>query len=113
MVILSYVQNSSLGGVLVAVVSRLAMVTLRHCKRRMLAYNSIISSRSLPRAFEPRMVMRKFDIIVCATGFDVSFLPYWNVVGRNGIKLGDKWADNPMNDTPAETRKNVRFKLQQ
>lgn len=33
----------------------------------------------------------EFDMIVCATGFDVSFRPSWNLVGRNGVKLADKW----------------------
>lgn len=37
-----------------------------------------------------------FDIIVCATGFDVSFTPYWDLVGRNGIKLADTWSEDPV-----------------
>lgn len=37
-----------------------------------------------------------FDIIVCATGFDVSFTPYWNLVGRDGIKLADTWSEDPV-----------------
>ncbi|RGP81373.1 hypothetical protein FLONG3_517 [Fusarium longipes] len=36
-----------------------------------------------------------FDIIVCATGFDVSFRPGWKVVGKNGISLADQWRDVP------------------
>ncbi|KAJ4229257.1 hypothetical protein NW757_014067 [Fusarium falciforme] len=36
-----------------------------------------------------------FDIIVCATGFDVSYLPHWELVGKNGIRLEDQWRDNP------------------
>jgi cation diffusion facilitator CzcD-associated flavoprotein CzcO len=37
-----------------------------------------------------------FDIIVCATGFDVSFSPYWKLVGKNGTNLAKKWSDNPV-----------------
>ena len=31
----------------------------------------------------------EFDIIVCATGFDVSFSPFWELVGKDGIRLAD------------------------
>ncbi|OAL43321.1 FAD/NAD(P)-binding domain-containing protein [Pyrenochaeta sp. DS3sAY3a] len=37
----------------------------------------------------------EFDIIICATGFDVSFCPSWDVQGRDGRKLADQWADHP------------------
>lgn len=37
----------------------------------------------------------EFDIIVCATGFDVSFSPFWDLVGSNGIRLADQWRENP------------------
>lgn len=36
-----------------------------------------------------------FDLIVCATGFDTSFRPYWPVTGKNGISLSEKWKRNP------------------
>ncbi|KAJ5370220.1 uncharacterized protein N7496_006312 [Penicillium cataractarum] len=36
-----------------------------------------------------------YDLIVCATGFDVSFRPSWNLVGRNGVKLSDAWKVEP------------------
>ncbi|CEI66258.1 hypothetical protein FVEN_g4349 [Fusarium venenatum] len=36
-----------------------------------------------------------FDIIVCATGFDVSFRPGWKVIGRNGALLVEQWKDAP------------------
>ncbi|KKO96957.1 hypothetical protein THAR02_10937 [Trichoderma harzianum] len=38
----------------------------------------------------------KFDIIVTATGFDVSYKPNWNLVGRNGATLGKLWANDPL-----------------
>ncbi|KUM56765.1 hypothetical protein ACN42_g10429 [Penicillium freii] len=37
----------------------------------------------------------EFDIIVCATGFDVSFRPSWTVQGRNGYQLNLAWSDSP------------------
>jgi cation diffusion facilitator CzcD-associated flavoprotein CzcO len=37
----------------------------------------------------------EFDIIVCATGFDISFIPGWKVVGQNGISLAEPWKDAP------------------
>ncbi|KAJ5202173.1 hypothetical protein N7449_004252 [Penicillium cf. viridicatum] len=36
-----------------------------------------------------------FDIIVCATGFDVSYRPPWTVRGRNGHQLHHAWSDSP------------------
>lgn len=37
----------------------------------------------------------EFDIIVCATGFDVSFSPFWELVGKDGIRLEDQWKESP------------------
>lgn len=39
--------------------------------------------------------LEELDIIICATGFDVTFSPHWDVVGRNGIHLADQWRDDP------------------
>jgi cation diffusion facilitator CzcD-associated flavoprotein CzcO len=36
-----------------------------------------------------------FDMIICATGFDVSFHPFWKLVGRDGRTLEKEWADHP------------------
>lgn len=41
--------------------------------------------------------LEDFDIIVCATGFDVSFSPSWKLVGKNGVNIAKKWGDNPVN----------------
>jgi cation diffusion facilitator CzcD-associated flavoprotein CzcO len=37
----------------------------------------------------------ELDVIVCATGFDVSQRPPFPVVGRNGVDLREKWKDEP------------------
>jgi hypothetical protein len=37
----------------------------------------------------------KVDVIVCATGFDVSLRPQWRMIGRNGIDLRDEWDVDP------------------
>ncbi|KAM5344099.1 hypothetical protein ACJ41O_012636 [Fusarium nematophilum] len=35
------------------------------------------------------------DVIVCATGFDVSFRPRYPIVGLNGVDLREKWKEDP------------------
>lgn len=37
----------------------------------------------------------ELDVIVCATGFDVSQIPPYPVIGREGLTLADKWKDEP------------------
>ncbi|KAK5202989.1 hypothetical protein LTR96_011122 [Exophiala xenobiotica] len=37
----------------------------------------------------------KCDVIVCATGFDVSKCPRYPIVGQNGVSLAEKWKDEP------------------
>ncbi len=37
----------------------------------------------------------KVDVIICATGFDVSFKPHFEVIGRNGVNLGEQFGDFP------------------
>ncbi|KAL8940818.1 MAG: hypothetical protein Q9216_002607 [Gyalolechia sp. 2 TL-2023] len=38
---------------------------------------------------------REYDIVVCATGFDVAFAPHYQVTGRNGISMKKDWAEFP------------------
>nr|XP_031863274.1 uncharacterized protein CI109_001147 [Kwoniella shandongensis]KAA5530346.1 hypothetical protein CI109_001147 [Kwoniella shandongensis] len=38
---------------------------------------------------------KEFDVIICATGFDVSFKPRFPVIGRNEINLQDQWSQTP------------------
>ena len=35
------------------------------------------------------------DVLICATGFDVSFRPRFPIIGSNGKNLADVWADEP------------------
>lgn len=37
---------------------------------------------------------RHYDVVVCATGFDTSFIPRFPVLGRGGLNLQDLWADH-------------------
>ena len=37
----------------------------------------------------------EFDIIVCATGFDISFCPAWEMIGKDGSRLADQWRESP------------------
>lgn len=38
---------------------------------------------------------RDFDVIIAATGFDMSFVPRWPIIGKNGVDLREKWAKDP------------------
>lgn len=40
-------------------------------------------------------VEHEFDVIICATGFDVSWRPAYPTIGRGGVNLGDYWKDVP------------------
>lgn len=40
-------------------------------------------------------VEHEVDVIICATGFDVSFRPYFPIIGREGKSLSDKWEAEP------------------
>ncbi|OQV00216.1 hypothetical protein CLAIMM_05744 [Cladophialophora immunda] len=37
----------------------------------------------------------EIDVLVCATGFDVSFRPNYPTVGRNGVDLREAWSHKP------------------
>lgn len=37
----------------------------------------------------------ELDVIVCATGFDVSHVPHYPVTGRHGVTLAEQWKDEP------------------
>lgn len=36
-------------------------------------------------------VEHELDVIVCATGFDVSFRPAFPIIGRGGVNIQDAW----------------------
>ncbi|KAF9891925.1 hypothetical protein FE257_002888 [Aspergillus nanangensis] len=38
---------------------------------------------------------REFDVIIAATGFDLSFTPRWPIIGANGANLQEEWAKDP------------------
>lgn len=38
---------------------------------------------------------REFDVIICATGFDISFVPRWPMIGANGTDLRESWSKDP------------------
>jgi cation diffusion facilitator CzcD-associated flavoprotein CzcO len=38
---------------------------------------------------------REFDVIICATGFDMSLTPRWPIIGKNGVDLQKKWKEDP------------------
>ncbi|KEF62523.1 uncharacterized protein A1O9_00496 [Exophiala aquamarina CBS 119918] len=37
----------------------------------------------------------KVDVVICATGFDVSYRPHYPIVGRGNVNLANKWAKEP------------------
>ncbi|KAK5120511.1 hypothetical protein LTR85_006166 [Meristemomyces frigidus] len=40
-------------------------------------------------------VFYRCDVIVCATGFDISQVPSFPILGRSGTSLAEKWSDEP------------------
>lgn len=38
---------------------------------------------------------QEFDLIVCATGFNTTFVPGWEFVGRGGRRLDIEWKETP------------------
>ncbi|KAJ5428866.1 hypothetical protein N7445_010320 [Penicillium cf. griseofulvum] len=38
---------------------------------------------------------QQFDLIVCATGFNLNFIPPWKMVGRHGATLEERWKVSP------------------
>jgi cation diffusion facilitator CzcD-associated flavoprotein CzcO len=35
------------------------------------------------------------DVVVCATGFDVSNIPFYPIIGQRGTTIAEKWKDEP------------------
>ncbi|KAK4171059.1 putative Sterigmatocystin biosynthesis monooxygenase [Triangularia setosa] len=33
-----------------------------------------------------------FDVVICATGYEASYIPSFNLVGRDGVTLSEKWS---------------------
>ncbi|KAE8393536.1 putative flavin-binding monooxygenase [Aspergillus alliaceus] len=52
-------------------------------------------NRITPNGIETDEGEEEFDLIVCATGFDYSFIPPWEFIGRDGRRLDDEWKDTP------------------
>ncbi|KAK5064630.1 hypothetical protein LTR84_000464 [Exophiala bonariae] len=40
-------------------------------------------------------MVHEVDVLVCATGFDVSFRPQFPTIGRDGVDLRQKWGEEP------------------
>ncbi|KAF5624805.1 sterigmatocystin biosynthesis monooxygenase stcW [Fusarium tjaetaba] len=36
-----------------------------------------------------------FDLIACATGFDISYTPHFKITGIGGVTMKDEWSENP------------------
>ena len=47
------------------------------------------------KGIQTRDQMHEVDVIVCATGFDVSNIPHFPVTGQLGMTLEEKWKDEP------------------
>ncbi|KAL2843694.1 hypothetical protein BJY01DRAFT_235534 [Aspergillus pseudoustus] len=63
------------------------------------AHNSRVMWSPIVRVTEKGILTEQgeeeFDLIVTATGFDVSFRPSWNLVGRKGRSLQTEWSEEP------------------
>lgn len=51
--------------------------------------------RITERGIQTKSGEQEFDMIVCATGFDTTFIPPWKLVGRDGAVLDERWKTNP------------------
>lgn len=51
--------------------------------------------RLTPAAIETEQESIEIDVLVCATGFDVSNIPFFPVTGQAGMTLAQKWKDEP------------------
>ncbi|KAH7089682.1 cyclohexanone monooxygenase [Paraphoma chrysanthemicola] len=40
--------------------------------------------------------LHKADVIICATGFDVSYVPHFELKGRDGLRMADAWSSEPL-----------------
>jgi cation diffusion facilitator CzcD-associated flavoprotein CzcO len=66
--------------------------------------NTVVISDAIVRLTESGIVdstgtVTELDVVVCATGFDVSFEPRITTVGRNGFSLSENWGK----DKPTES----------
>ncbi|KAF3398832.1 putative sterigmatocystin biosynthesis monooxygenase stcW [Talaromyces pinophilus] len=37
----------------------------------------------------------EFDVIVCATGFQISYIPHFEIYGVDGVNMREAWSENP------------------
>ncbi|SMQ46884.1 unnamed protein product [Zymoseptoria tritici ST99CH_3D1] len=57
--------------------------------------NNEISHISAKGIHTKKGEFHKLDVIVCATGFDISQVPNFPLIGRDGVSLAEKWKDEP------------------
>ncbi|KAF7629455.1 hypothetical protein AFLA_013169 [Aspergillus flavus NRRL3357] len=50
-------------------------------------------NRITPNGIETDEGEEEFDLIVCATGFNYSFIPPWELIGRDSRRLDEGWKD--------------------
>ncbi|EPE02147.1 steroid monooxygenase [Ophiostoma piceae UAMH 11346] len=73
----------------------------------------VITGREITRIEEDGLVLTgedgeskvKVDVLICATGFDLSFRPRFPIIGRNGVDLREAWKDRAtayLSMTPAD-----------
>ncbi|OQE02194.1 hypothetical protein PENVUL_c040G06973 [Penicillium vulpinum] len=58
----------------------------------------VVTGTSIKRIEPNGLVMSdgeliEVDVLICATGFDVSFAPRFPIIGRNGVSLADTWGE--------------------
>ncbi|KAF7590203.1 hypothetical protein BBP40_003178 [Aspergillus hancockii] len=63
------------------------------------AHNACVTfdkiNRFTPNGIETDEGEEEFDLIVCATGFNYSFIPPWELIGRDGRRLSEEWKGTP------------------
>ncbi|KAG8407129.1 hypothetical protein J3458_020623 [Metarhizium acridum] len=63
------------------------------CEKLIPKFSAI--SKVTVTTIQTRGGFEELDAIVCATGFDVGFVPHWEVIGKNGVNLAEQWKDEP------------------
>lgn len=64
-------------------------------KENVTVYRSAVAEIRGNKVIDTNGAETEVDAIVCATGFDTSYVPKYTMKGRSGTLLSEKWAEVP------------------